>query len=389
MLKVLVASDSFKGSLSSSEIIQAVQEAGDRIGNVEVIGIPIADGGEGTLDSILDFLKGKRISCEVVDPLGRKISTYYGIAKNTAIIEMASSSGITLLSKEERNPLYTTSYGFGEMIRHALDQPEVQSIMVGIGGSATNDGGIGMAQALGLRALDRQQKEIPWGGAYLGKIETLDVQHLHPRLKEVPIHVMCDVTNTLCGENGATYVYGPQKGASPEMLPILEQNLNHLAQKINNDLGIEVLGLPGGGAAGGVGAALFAFCQAKLQSGIHMVLDLFEFDQIIQEVDLVITGEGKTDRQTAFGKAVSGVATRAKPYRKPVVCLSGALDDLPLDELYQLGINAFFSSCPRPTSEQTAIQNAYSHVVFTAENIIRLFWSQNDMDWMSVEKGVH
>lgn len=374
MLKVLVASDSYKGSLTSHEVIQAVKEAGARIGEVEVVGIPIADGGEGTLDSILDFLQGERIACEVTDPLGRKISTYFGVADDMAIIEMAASSGLTLLSEEERNPLYTTSYGLGEMIRYALDLPEVKSILVGIGGSATNDGGIGVAQALGLRALDHNQNEIPFGGANVGKIASFDLQHMHPRLKEVPIRVMCDVSNTLCGIQGATYVYGPQKGASSEMLPVLDQNLKRLAEKINKELGIDVLNLPSGGAAGGVGAALFAFCQAELQPGIHLILDLFKFEEIIKEVDIVITGEGKTDNQTVFGKAVSGVAERANRYQKPVVCLSGALD-YPLDELYPLGISAFFSSSPKPISEQEAMKNAYSNLVNTAENVIRLFMS--------------
>lgn len=376
MLKVLVASDAYKGSLTSREVIQAVKEASERIGQVEVIGLPIADGGEGTLDSILEFLHGKRIPCEVTDPLGRKISTYFGLVNDIAIVEMAASSGITLLSEDERNPLYTTSYGLGEMIREALDRPEVKSILVGIGGSATNDGGIGMAQALGLRALDQNQKEIPWGGRHIGKIASFDVKKMHPRLKEVPIRVMCDVTNSLCGKQGATYVYGPQKGATPEMLTVLDHNLSIMAEVIRRDLGIDVLQLPGGGAAGGVGAALYAFCQAKLQPGIHLLLDLYQFEEVVQEVDLVITGEGKTDHQTRFGKAITGIAQRAKRFRKPVVCISGALE-YPLDELYSLGMDAFFSCSPKPISASEAITHAYSNLVHTAENVIRLFVRSN------------
>ena len=374
MFKVLVASDSYKGSLSTYEVIQAIKEAGKRIDQVEVIGIPIADGGEGTLDSLLDFLGGERILCEVTDPLGRRISAYYGLVKDMAIIEMAASSGLTLLSKGERNPLNTTSYGFGELIRDALDRPEVKSIIVGIGGSATNDGGVGMAQALGLRALDHQKKEISLGGKHIGRIDSLDLQHMHSRLKEVPIRVICDVFNPLCGHQGATYVYGPQKGATPEMLPLLERNLRRLADVIKRDLGMDVVQLPGGGAAGGVGAALFAFCHAELQPGIELILDLVEFDKVVKEVDLIITGEGKTDSQTQFGKAVAGIAKRAKRYRKPVVCLSGALE-YPLDELYSLGITAFFSCSSQPMSESDSMKYAYSNLVYTAENVIRLYMS--------------
>lgn len=374
MFKVVVASDSYKGSLSTHEIIEAVKEAGARIGEVEVIGIPIADGGEGTLDALLDFLKGERVSCEATDPLGRKISAYYGLVNNMAIIEMAVTSGLTLLSKNERNPLYTTSYGLGELIRHALDRPDVNSIVVGIGGSATNDGGLGMAQALGVRALDRDQRELPFGGAHVGKIASLDLQQIHPRLKEVSIQVMCDVRNPLCGRQGATYVFGPQKGATSEMLPLLDQNLKEMAAVIKRDLDIDVLQLPGGGAAGGVGAALFAFCQATLRPGIELILDMVQFDQVVKEADLVMTGEGKTDYQTQFGKAVAGVAKRARRYQKPVVCLSGALE-YPLDELYELGVTAFFSCSPRPMSESEAINHAYEHFVQTAENVIRLLMS--------------
>jgi glycerate kinase len=372
MMKILVVSDSYKGSLSSHDVIKAVQEAATRCGNIDVHGIPIADGGEGTLAAVLNSLHGERIFCEVTDPLGRKISADFGLVKNTAIIEMAISSGLTLLTKEERNPLYTTSYGLGEMICQALDRPEVEEIIVGIGGSATNDGGIGMAQALGLRALDENHEEITFGGAYVGDIAKLDIHHMHPRLNKVPIRVMCDVSNPLCGKNGASAVYGPQKGASQEMVHLLDRNLWNVAERTRMDLGIDVLDLPGGGGAGGVGAALVAFCQANLQPGIDVMLDLFDFEEIVKDVDLIITGEGKTDIQTAFGKAVAGVARRAKPYQKTVVCLSGALGEH-IEPLYQVGVDCFFSICPRPVSEEQSMTNAYSYLVDAAENIIRLF----------------
>ncbi|MFB5192328.1 glycerate kinase family protein [Alicyclobacillus fastidiosus] len=371
-MRVLVASDSYKGSLASTDVIQAIREAASRCGDIDVLGIPIADGGEGTLDAVLSSMKGEKIICEVTDPLGRKISAYYGLINETAMIEMAVSSGLTLLTDEERNPLVATSYGLGEMIRHALDQSKIKEIIIGIGGSATNDGGIGMAQALGLRALNAQNKEVPFGGAHLGEIVKLDARNMHPRLQQVSIRVMCDVSNPLCGANGATAIYGPQKGASPDMVQLLEQNLHHLAERIRMDMGTTVLDIPGGGAAGGVGAALVAFCNANLQSGIDVILDLFSFEEKIEDVDLIITGEGNTDAQTAFGKAVIGVARRAQPFRKNVVCLSGAIGK-DLEPLYQYGLDCFFSICPGPVRLEESMSNAHSYLVDTAENILRLY----------------
>ncbi len=372
MLNVLVAADSYKGSLSSGDFIRAVQEAAARCGNVTVRGIPIADGGEGVLDAILGPLHGERMECEVTDPLGRKISVEYGLAGHTAIIEMARCSGLTLLTAEERNPLYTTSYGLGEVIRCALDRPEVETIIVGIGGSATNDGGVGMAQALGLRALDADGEQALFGGIHVGEIVQLDTQGLHPRIKEVSIRVMCDVSNPLYGRQGATAVYGPQKGATLEMVELLDGNLRHLARQIHRTLGIDVSELPGGGAAGGVGAALAAFCGASLDSGITVMLDLFHFEEAVRDADLVITGEGRTDAQTAYGKAVAGVARRAKACGKTVVCLSGALG-VGRELLYELGVDSLFSICPGPVSEEFAMANAYALVTDAAENILRLF----------------
>ncbi|MHB1681399.1 MAG: glycerate kinase family protein [Bacilli bacterium] len=371
-MNVLVASDSYKGSLSSADVIRAVQEAAARCGGVEVSGIPIADGGEGVIAAIVEPLNGRLISCEVTDPIGRKIPAHFALAGNTAIVEMAVSSGLTLLSKTERNPLYTTTFGLGELIREALDHPEVREIIVGIGGSATNDGGIGMAQALGLRALDANQEQIPFGGIHVGNIRKLDAGNLHPRLKDVTIRVMCDVSNPLCGANGASAVYGPQKGASPEMVEILDHHLRHLAVRIRADLGVDVLDVPGAGAAGGVGAALIAFCDAQLETGIDVILDLFDFEEKVQNADLVLTGEGKTDSQTAYGKAVAGVAKRAQARGKPVVCLSGALGE-GLNFLYEGGVDGFFSICSGPMSEEYAMQNAYSLAVNAAENILRLY----------------
>ncbi|WP_206922490.1 glycerate kinase family protein [Alicyclobacillus suci] len=373
-MRLLVASDSFKGSLTSSQVIEAVQEAANRCGEVEVRGIPVADGGEGTLESILAVLPGRKVNCAVLDPLGRSVETYFAVVGRTAIVEMAKSSGLPLLAPHERNPLLTTSYGLGQLIARALEVDEVEELIVGIGGSATNDGGLGMLQALGLRALDAANRELPFGGQHLALLRSFDVTQLHPRLKEVRIRVMCDVTNPLCGEAGASAVYGPQKGADAEMIRMLDENLRHLATCIKEILGMDVADMPGAGAAGGVGAALLAFCQAKLEPGIEVVLDLFQFDEMVQHVDLIFTGEGRTDQQTLYGKVVSGVARRARCAGKPVVCLSGSLSG-DLHPLYQHGVSALFSICPGPVAEETAMTHAYEYLTVAAENVIRLWQS--------------
>lgn len=374
-MRLLVASDSYKGSLTTQEVLAAAREAASRFdSDIEVLGIPIADGGEGMLEAVLEAIHGTKISCEASDPLGRKIDACYGLVGNTAIIEMAISSGLTRLKKEERNPYYASSFGLGQVIHCALENPVVEKIIIGIGGSASNDGGVGMAQALGLRALDERGRDVKLGGFYVSDVRKLDSATLHPRLKSVPIRVMCDVENPLCGPEGASVVYGPQKGATSAMVAKLDLNLEHLADVIERDLGLSVSHIPGAGAAGGVGAGLVAFCGAKLEPGINVMLDLVDFDNLVQKSDLVLTGEGKTDFQTAFGKAVSGIARRVKPLKIPVVCLSGSLGTHYRD-LYPLGVNSFFSICPGPISEEDAMTNAYSYAVNAIENILRLYQS--------------
>lgn len=354
-------------------MLKAARTAASRLGrNIEVIGIPIADGGEGTLEAITSMMQGKKIYCNASDPLGREVEAYYGLSGHTAIVEMAVSSGLTLLKKEERNPYNTSSFGLGQVIRSALENPKVNEIIVGIGGSATNDGGVGMAQALGLRVLDEKGLDIKQGGIHVGDVHKIDALHLHPRLKDIPIRVMCDVVNPLCGPEGASAVYGPQKGATPSIIETLDRNLVHLSSIIERDLGISVSRIPGAGAAGGVGAGLVAFCGAKLEPGINVMLDLANFEDVVQGVDLVLTGEGKTDFQTSFGKAVAGIAKRTKPFGIPVVCLSGSLGT-DYQDLYQLGVCAFFSICPGPITENDAMEHAYSYAVDAIENILRLY----------------
>lgn len=373
-MKILVASDSFKGSVSTFDVIEMVKEAANRVHpNIQVIGLPIADGGEGTLATLFYALDGERKVCHVLDPLGRKVEAEYGLFGKTAVIELSRASGFSLLKKEERNPLLTTTYGTGQLIAHALNNPQVEEIIVTIGGSATNDGGLGIGQALGIKALDAEGREIPWGGGALSQLASLDKKGVHSRLQEVKFRVACDVNNPLYGPLGAARVYGPQKGATPEMVEILDRNLQHLARIVQRDLNIDIAHLSGGGAAGGTGAGLVAFCGAQLERGSQIILDLLGFREKVKNVDLVITGEGRIDRQTAFGKAPLEVARRSKEAGKPVIGIAGALGE-GIASLYQEGFTAFFSFCPKPVTEEEAIKNVQPYGISALENILRLFY---------------
>lgn len=372
-MKILVASDSFKGSLSTFDMIQVVQEAASRVHpTIEVIGLPISDGGEGTLDTLFHALGGEKRVCQVIDPLGRPVDALYGVFGETAVVELSRASGYALLKKEERNPLLTTTYGTGQLMTYALDDPRVKEIIVTIGGSATNDGGLGLAQALGLKALDAYGREIEKGGGALAHLASLDAQDMHPRLQDVSIRVACDVNNPLYGPLGAAQVYGPQKGATPDMVEVLDLNLQHLSSIIKGDLNQDISHLPGGGAAGGTGAGLVAFCGGKLESGSRILLNLVGFDEKIGDVDLVITGEGRIDQQTAYGKAPVEVARRSKKAGKPVIGIAGALGE-GVESLYQEGFTAFFSLCHKPMTEEEAIKKADTNGVSAIENILRLF----------------
>ena len=374
-MKILVASDSFKGSLSTFDVIRAVKEGAEKVNPaIEVIGLPVADGGEGTLDTLFYGLKGEKVICQVSDPLGRSVEGAYGLFGETAVVELAQASGYGLLKKEERNPLLTTTYGTGELIRHALNRPEVKEIIVTIGSSATSDGGVGMAQALGLHAWDQEGKEIQRGGGGLSQLTSLDAGEMHPRLQEVNLRVACDVNNPLYGPYGAARIYGPQKGATHSMVEALDRNLEHLALVIKRDLKKEVSTLPGGGAAGGTGAGLVAFCGATLEPGSKILLDVLRFDEIVKKADLVITGEGRIDHQTTFGKTPLEVARRGRNAGKPVIGLAGALGE-GIEPLYGEGFTAFFSLCPGPITEEQAMEKAYSYAVRSIENILRLYGS--------------
>jgi len=374
---IVVAPDSFKGSLSSIQAANAIEKG--IIGAaqtcrepVEVIKVPIADGGEGTVEAIITANKGEIVKTRVLDPLGREIDSFFGILPdNSAVIEMAAASGLNLLGDDERNPMKTTTYGTGQLIKEALDYG-CKRIIIGIGGSATNDGGVGMAQALGVSFLDEEGNQIAFGGGELSKISKIDVSLLDPRIKDTVITIASDVKNPLCGPNGASAVYGPQKGATPEMVETLDRNLKHLAKTIHEQLNIDILNVPGSGAAGGLGAGLMAFLGAKFCLGIKLVTELARLEEKIQRADLVVTGEGSTDYQTLFGKVPHGIADIAKKYSKPVICISGSLGK-GYEQLYNEGIDAFFSIVNRPMSLEEAMNNAEVLLEQTAKNVIKVY----------------
>lgn len=348
-MKIVIAPDSFKESMSAMEAACAIEKGFQKVmPDAEYVKVPMADGGEGTVRSMVDATVGEIRKETVTGPLGTEVEAFYGITwdRKMAVIEMAAASGIHLVPKEKRNPLVTTTKGTGELIRAALDQG-VKRIVIGIGGSATNDGGAGMAQALGARLLDRDGNPLGFGGGELSKLDSIDLSQLDPRLKEVHIEVACDVDHPLTGERGASAVFGPQKGATPEMVAILDANLARYAQVVKETLGIDVDPIPGAGAAGGLGAGLVAFLGASLKRGVDVVAEAVQLDKHMAQASLVITGEGKIDGQTIHGKTPVGVAKRAKKYGIPVIGIAGMLGEN-CDAVYRHGIDALFPLCREP-----------------------------------------
>ncbi|PHO07557.1 glycerate kinase [Thermoanaerobacterium thermosaccharolyticum] len=373
-MKILVAPDSFKGSLSSKEVLKAISEGIRRAIDAEIAGLPIADGGEGTVDALIASLGGRIVDVDVVGPLGNVVKSFFGILNDgTAVIEMAASSGLNLVPNDMRNPLITTTYGVGQLIKEALDKG-CRKFIIGLGGSATNDGGAGMIQALGVKLLDEDCKDIPYGGGNLHKLKKVDTSSIDKRVYESSFIVASDVTNPLCGEYGASAVYGPQKGATPEMVEILDRNLKHYSSVIKETLGKDFSDVPGAGAAGGLGFSLMAFLNAKIRSGIDIVMEASNIDEKVKSCDIVITGEGNTDFQTAYGKAPAGIARIAKKYGKPVVILSGGLGKNYKD-LYDIGVTSMFSIVDKPMTLQEAMINAKKLIADRAEDIIRIFIS--------------
>jgi glycerate kinase len=372
-MNILIAPDSFKDCLTASEVATALKK-----GILEVIGdatiqtAPVADGGEGTVEAVIHATGGTRLTVKVRDPLMRQIESFYGITGDglTAVIEMAAASGIELLQKGERDPWITSTYGTGQLILDALDKG-CQRIMIGIGGSATNDGGAGMAKALGIRFLNRNSREIEEGGGALGALHSIDLKGLDPRIMQTEILVACDVTNPLTGPEGASVIYGPQKGADPGMVARLDENLAHYARIVNNQMDRDISAIPGSGAAGGLGAGLMAFLDAKLVSGFELVADTVLLEEKIAVADLVITGEGKMDHQTQFGKTPYGVAQMARKHGKPVIGVAGSLEE-GAEVLYRHGFDLLLPIQEKPEELSLALKLAGEQLVRTGERIGRM-----------------
>jgi len=358
-MTIIVCPDSFKGSLSSIEVADAIERGIRSItgADARIHKIPLADGGEGTVDALVRAKDGRVCTARVMDPLGREIEASHGVldAGVVAVIEMSSASGLCLLSDNERDPLGASTYGTGQLIEAALDAG-ASKIVIGIGGSATNDGGAGAMAALGARFLDANGRELPPGGAALIGLDRIDMSGFRFPVGRVEVEVACDVTNPLCGPMGASAVYGPQKGATPEMVEQIDAALARYAEVIKRDLGADIADMPGAGAAGGLGAGLAAFLGAKLRSGIDMVLDVAGFDDALKSADLVITGEGRIDEQTAYGKTIGGVLKRASAAGVPVLAIAGSISG-DLTALHDAGLTAAYSI----TSESVSVEYAMSH----------------------------
>lgn len=340
--------------------------------NIRVKKIPMADGGEGTMRTIMASTGGKIVRLAVKDPLGRKIQAEYGLTGDgrTAVIEMAAASGVMLLKPAERDPLKASTFGTGELIRSALDR-KVDRIIIGIGGSATNDGGAGMARALGVKFLDSRGREIADGGGALIALDRIEMKGLDRRLKDVLVEVACDVDNPLTGARGASRVYGPQKGATPAMAKQLDANLKLFAGIVKRDVGVDVMKVPGGGAAGGIGAGLMAFAGARLRPGVDIVIEIVKLEKKLKGCDLVITGEGRIDGQTVHGKTPAGVARAAKRLGLPVIAICGSIGK-GADKVHKIGIDAYFSALNKPVNECDLRRKGPVMLVDCAEQVGRI-----------------
>lgn len=374
-MKIVAAIDSFKGSMSSLEVADAFELGARKVfSNLEVVKLSLADGGEGTVESLVDGGNGDIITLKVKNPLMREIESFYGIIKNKnlAVVEMAAASGLPLLSKEERNPMKTSTFGTGELIKDALKKG-CREFIVGIGGSATNDGGIGMLSALGYKFLDKSGKILDPIGENLINIETIDTSDVMPELKESSFLVACDVDNPLYGERGAAEVYSRQKGATEEMVTQLDNGLKHFSEIVMKQFNIEIGNYPGAGAAGGLGGGFLGFLNAQLKPGIDIIIETIGLEEQIKDADLVITGEGRIDFQSIMGKTPVGVAKLGKKYNIPVIAIAGCLADN-ADLVHDHGIDAIFSIINHPLDLEDALkkENALKFVEKNAEQIMRL-----------------
>ena len=369
-MKIVIAPDSYKESLSAIEVAEAIEIGFKRVfPDWQYIKCPAADGGEGSVEALVDASGGHLVTTQVVGPLGEPHQAFYGISgdRKTAFIEMAAASGIELIPAEQRNPYTTTSYGTGQLIEHALEQG-IRHLILCIGGSATNDAGCGMMQAMGVSFKDEQGRELPYGGLALETLAHIDVSELDPRLSECWIEVACDVTNPLTGINGASYVYGPQKGATKEMVVRLDAALTNFAEVVERDLDKKIIDIPGSGAAGGMGAAFCAFLNAELRPGIDIMTEAVGLEELVQDADLVVTGEGRLDSQSINGKVPVGVANIAKRYNLPVIAIAGALAD-DVEEVYSHGIDAAFDTVYKITTFDEIVAQAKANVIRSSFNI--------------------
>lgn len=373
-MKIVITPDSFKESLTALEVAQAIQQGFARVfPEAEYQLVPMADGGEGSVQSLVDATHGSLQKISVIASLANEVEGFFGLSgdQKTAFIEMAAASGLHLVPMEQRNPLVTTSYGTGQLIKAALDLG-VEKIILGIGGSATNDGGVGMLQALGAKFLNAEQREIGFGGEALSQIQQIDLSGLDSRLKQVEFEVACDVDNPLCGERGASAIFGPQKGATPEMVKMLDHALLHFAETVKSQLGIEIAEKVGAGAAGGMGGGLLLLPNVTLRSGVQIILEATELAEKLADADLVVTGEGRMDAQSIAGKTPIGVARAAKQFGKPVIAIVGSLkEDYPV--VYQHGIDAVFPIIRQVSNLEAVLKSGKENLISTAENVARLW----------------
>ena len=370
--KILLSPQEFKESLSGYEVASAMKDGilrVDPLVNIEIS--PVADGGDGTLKTMVDVTNGNIVEETVENPLGDQIQAEWGKlgTSQTAVIEMARASGLALLKENEKSALKTTTYGTGQLFKSALDQG-IKKFILAIGGSATNDGGAGFATAIGARLLDKNNNAIYPSGENLSLIEKIDLSNLDQRIKDIEVQVACDVNNPLCGETGASAIFGPQKGASTNDIDILDRNLLHWSELIRNQMGKDVKDIPGAGAAGGLGAGLMAFVNAELALGADIVLNTLDYDKKLKDIDLVIVGEGQTDKSTQYNKSPVAVSTRAKKLGIPVICISGSLGE-GYTECSNQGIDSFFSIVNKPMELEFALNNAYDLISSSTEEIYK------------------
>ena len=372
-MKIVIASDSYKGSLDSLQVNEAMRKGILRVfEDAEIICIPIADGGEGTVDAVMTCCGGSYCYEMVTGPDGREVIARYGILPDkSAVIEMAAASGLPLVQDVTPDTVMnSTTYGTGQLIASALDKG-CRKIYIGIGGSATNDGGIGMLQALGVSFLDADNREVGFGGKYLDKIARIDISNLDPRIRETELVVMSDVTNPLCGENGAAVVYGPQKGATEEEIAILDKGLAQFAELICQMNLPDIRNLPGAGAAGGLGGGLVSFLGAETRPGIKAILEIADFEKSVQWADLILSGEGRIDGQSANGKVVSGIAEIAGKYNVPVIAICGSVEK-DAREIFEKGISGMEAAVCRPVTLEKAMEEAEQNVIDAAERVMQM-----------------